>query len=647
MSRADVVRVASVTLVLAALAMRIANSVLAPMLHGYDALGHLAYVFFLDLYRAVPHADQGWSYFHPPLHYALGWLLAQSGSAEALVRGLMAWNHVASLGVAALSAWMVARAFPERRGAPLLAFASLAFLPPHVYASGMPGNELTAALLSTAGFGFFVVREQQGRSSLRGDALTGVLLGAALLTKYNAAVPALAVAGTLALQGLGAGVAAPVVRRIATIALAALAVCGPYYARNVADFGTPFPLAGHRPVVDAFEAQQPPGERTLADLVHLSPRLFIDPDPRAPHMLHSIPGTLYAALWVHEDQEQSGLSLSKQRALLGLGLLPTALVAIGLLSSGARVLRRRADPIATSNALLALGGLSAMALFSFGTPTFAALKAMYLLNLSPAFAYGLVVAVGRVPTGSARASLGGAAALAVVLAGAAYARGLSLPATPETLQMAAVRGYFGEWEAARAVYEREWRALERGERREVPLNPLWLRGMRAGLELEAGRPREAARQYARSLAARLEQGVLNPFASNRAAVAFALTGDVTGARVLLDAALERADVPELRVNRAVLRAFVGDRAGAAEDLELALAASPELPAGLALAARLATLDAASNADTLRARAERAALRPPRGYPYGAGDGRGLNTQLYMLVWTDAGLARYRPARARP
>ena len=57
------------------------------MLHGYDGWSHVAYVLYLDLYHAIPFADQGWSYFHPPLHYLFGFLLAQAGNAEVLARG--------------------------------------------------------------------------------------------------------------------------------------------------------------------------------------------------------------------------------------------------------------------------------------------------------------------------------------------------------------------------------------------------------------------------------------------------------------------------------------------------------------------------------------------------------------------------------
>ena len=71
-----------------AVASRVWNALASPVISGYDASGHVAYALFLDLYRAVPYADQGWSYFHPPFYYLFGWLLAQAGSAPVLVRGL-------------------------------------------------------------------------------------------------------------------------------------------------------------------------------------------------------------------------------------------------------------------------------------------------------------------------------------------------------------------------------------------------------------------------------------------------------------------------------------------------------------------------------------------------------------------------------
>src|SRR5262245_14628063 len=117
---------------------RLGEALAGPVQWGYDAWGHVASALFLDLYRAVPWADQGWSYFHPPLHYAIGWALAQLGSGEALARGLALWNGAASLATAALAAQVVRWASPEPPGLALVGFCAVAYLPVHFVLSPMP-----------------------------------------------------------------------------------------------------------------------------------------------------------------------------------------------------------------------------------------------------------------------------------------------------------------------------------------------------------------------------------------------------------------------------------------------------------------------------------------------------------------------------
>ena len=116
-----------------AVGVRVWNALTGSLMWGYDAWGHVAYVFFVDAYRAVPWADQGWSYFHPPLHYAFGWALAQLGSGELLVRGLSGVGAAASLGTAVLAAWVVRMASPGQPALSLLGFCAVAFLPAHVF----------------------------------------------------------------------------------------------------------------------------------------------------------------------------------------------------------------------------------------------------------------------------------------------------------------------------------------------------------------------------------------------------------------------------------------------------------------------------------------------------------------------------------
>ena len=179
----------------AAAGVRLWNALTGPLMWGYDAWAHVAYAIFLDIYRAVPWADQGWSYFHPPFHAALGWLLAQPGSGEGLMRGLALLGSAASLGTAGLAAWLVQRVSPRPRGLPLLAFASVAFLPVHFFVSPMPGNEMTLTFLTSAAVAVYIANEGRERPRLAPAAAAGCLLGLALLTKFS---------GVTALAALGA-----------------------------------------------------------------------------------------------------------------------------------------------------------------------------------------------------------------------------------------------------------------------------------------------------------------------------------------------------------------------------------------------------------------------------------------------------------
>ena len=189
-----------IALLLVTVGVRLWNGLGGPRMWGYDAWGHVAYVFFLDLYRAVPWADQGWSYFHPPLHYVIGWALAQARSGEVLMRGLALWGSLASLLVAGLAARLARIGFPTRPGLALLAFGAVACLPVHYFMGPMPGNEMTATLLGAAALASFVRSECAARPSARADALTGLWLGLGLLTKFSGLLTLVALLAALGVR---------------------------------------------------------------------------------------------------------------------------------------------------------------------------------------------------------------------------------------------------------------------------------------------------------------------------------------------------------------------------------------------------------------------------------------------------------------
>ncbi len=378
----------------AAVGVRLWNALLGPLMWGYDAWGHVAYVLFLDVYGGVPWADQGWSYFHPPLHYALGWALAQLGSAEALARGLSLLGSAASLGTAGLAAWLVGAAFPGRPWLALLGFGCVAFLPVQLFMSPMPGNELTAGLLTAAALCVFVANELRQRPGLAADAGTGALLGAGLLTKFSGLVPLLALLAALGLRwwldpdrrSRGARTLA----RGALLAGVAVALAGPYYARNLAAFGTPFELSRGYPLVASVERDQPPGARTWSHYFKLPWRLFAEPNPLAPHLLDSVWGSVYLNTWGdsyrESDVERALVAQRRQQRTLGamaaLGLLPTGLALAGAGLSARDFWRGERRAVLAPVGLLAAAGLSAFVVFSWQVPLWSALKASYLSPLA-------------------------------------------------------------------------------------------------------------------------------------------------------------------------------------------------------------------------------------------------------------------------
>jgi tetratricopeptide (TPR) repeat protein len=607
-----------------ALGVRLWNALAGPLMWGYDAWGHVAYVLFLDLYRAVPWADQGWSYFHPPLHYALGWLLAQAGSGEVLMRGL--------------------------------SFAAVAFLPVHYFMSPMPGNELTASFLTAATLAAFIANEGRPAPSLLGALGVGALAGLALLAKFSGLLVLGVVSGALVLRALlrgGWGDAAPrVAARLVLTVLVAVAVSAPYYARNIRSFGTPFQLSRDFALVAPVERDQPPGVRTWKDYLRFPLAAFRDTNPLAPHLLHSVWASVYLNVWadtyresdVARELEAERQQRRSSQLMALLGLLPTALFLIGAGLAWRDVWggRRRAVyvPLLIQSAL----SLAAFAVFTWRVPLWSALKASYLLGLS--LPYALFVAR------SLEAQLGGrlgrwrwalpAGLGAVALAASAVASaGLVLPRRADAPATGAVRFYFGEYDEARAVYGR----LIAGAAYPVA----WLDNL-AAVELAEGRTEPARRLYARAVALEKGSGRGDPYRLGRLAVATVLDGAPREALALLDEAIEVAPLPELIANRGAVRVSLGDLAGAEGDLRAAVAQAPgQTPAWRNLAVVLDRLGRPAAAAEARAGAARAACRPPRGYPYGVGTGEVLEwgvARRGLLVLGDRGLSLAPPAAFR-
>jgi len=618
----------------AAIGVRLWNALTGPLLWGYDAPGHIAYVFFLDRYHAVPWAHQGWGYFHPPLHYAIGWALAQLGSAELLLRGLALVGSAESLGVAACAAVVTRAASPRPQWLALIAFIAVAFLPVHLYVSPMSGNELTCALFGAAALAALVTNECRDRPSTARDALTGLLVGLALLSKFSGAVCLAGTITVVALRPLLRGAEAQrwglAARRAGVIAGVALVLAGPYYARNLAEYGTPFRMNRDYRLTAEVEERQPPGARSWRDFVNVSPRLLLDPRPGAPHLLHSIWGTAYVNTWVDTRALWNRLPtvaaerLQRARlALVWLGLPPLALAAVGAWLAFRDA--RRGERLGVAVPLLVWTALTLVAFgaFALRVPRVSALKASYLFGLS--VPYGAFVARGCLALGGkgARALLGPAAVvLAASAAALAYSVGPVHPRREHNGALGAVQLLAGEPEAARRFYS------ERLDR--APDSLRWLEGL-AAAELAAGDAGAARALYTRAW----EISGGDPARLLRLGAATALAGDLEAAKAELDAAVARGAGVAALVNRGAVRAALGELAAAEADLRQATALEPELaPAWHNLAVVLERAGRAPDAAAAGEQQRRAAGSAPRGYPYGVGVGL-LELDPGPLLWLDA------------
>jgi arylsulfatase A-like enzyme len=639
------IRAGWVIAVLAMLGVRLWNALAGPLMRGYDDHGHVGYILYLDLYRAIPWADQGWSYFHPPLHYLLGWALAQFDSPDVLLRGLAVLGGACSLGIAALAAYIVRLAKPDRPDLALLAFIAIGFLPVYLFTSTMAGNELTAAFLGSLGFALLLGNEVRERPTVARDAAVGLILGLALLTKFSAALMLAAAGATLLLRALRAGANFGAWRRVAlrglVLAGVAVVVASPYYARNVREFGTPFKMSRDNPIVANFERRQPPGSRSWRDLVTVSPRLFADPRPREAHMVHSIWGSAYGQTWADvrsfwDQVEQSRIRRARS-LMVTLGLAPSLLALLGAALALRDGLGGRRVRVYVPLFALTLVSLGAFVVFAYQAPQFSALKSSYLLGLTLPFAVFLARGVEAL-SGLRFGLAAGAAAVAVPAAAAALvnSHGVVLPPMDSNSAIGSLAFQFGNLEDARAYFQ-----ARRDERRIPP--QIWANNL-AAVELIAGYPARAREFFGLYPFSRR----ISPYRMNAVAVAAALSGRRRRALEELDEAIAAGAGEVGLANRGAVLASLGRLKAAAASLRAALERDPDLvPALHNLAEVEARMGRAEEASEARGRADRAARTGPRGYPYGIPDGLGQypsrRIDLRWMLWLEG--AELRLARA--
>jgi hypothetical protein len=372
---------------------------------GFDAGNHLDYLKLIRSRGRIPLATDHWSTYQPPLFYlasgALDELAALLGRARFDAVALKLLPFLAGLGNVWLAGVLARRVLPEDRIAWVHATLFAAVLPVNLYTAAYYSNEGLHAFLAGAALlvGIEILLAQEV-SPLR-VALTSLLLGLALLTKFTA----LLVAGPLFLAlGIKMLMRHPrpgaALSRCAALLLPALVVCGWFYVRNLVEFGRP--LVGNWDLPDADRTWwSAPGFHTPQYYLRFG-EVLVRPFYSG---FVSFWDSLYSTLW--GDGFVAGRAGVRARhtawnyqfmaASYALALPATALLGFGFMRCAWAALRdRKPERRAAFGFLVLVVAATGFALFyvTLVIPFHGQARASYVLALTPVlalfFAWGLV-----------------------------------------------------------------------------------------------------------------------------------------------------------------------------------------------------------------------------------------------------------------
>jgi tetratricopeptide (TPR) repeat protein len=470
------------------------QSLLFPI--GFDAEHHLAYIRYIQQYKALPLASQGWETHQPPLYYlisavALGLfgLAAESTDAVVVLRALALIAALVQIGLVAASLRLLFPNHPRRQLAGLLVAA---FLPMNLYIAHYQSNDLLAAVLASASIYLCLTILRSGRPSLGRLILFGICLGGALLTKVTTLAIAPVLFGVLVGQ-LIVGRERDMrvwARLLGVPLLVCFAVSGWYFLRVWWHFGKP--LVGSYDPVSGFNWWQTPGYSTASFYCRFG-RSLADPFFSG---YQSLADGLYSTMWGDGLWGGTGDLASRtpwnyQLMAAGylLALLPTAAMLVGLALTLVQLVRRpRGEWFVLAG--LAFAMTAALVYHFLRLPYACHIKAFYalpaLIPLSAMAGWGMDVLMSRW-----RPVAIGVGVLLATWATTAYASYWVLSSSSQTqawigLMLASSKRYG----AAVEPYQAAVRADERNERARVGLGRLLL---------ELNRPREALEQFRRGL----------------------------------------------------------------------------------------------------------------------------------------------------
>jgi tetratricopeptide (TPR) repeat protein len=314
---------------------------------GFDFGAHVEYIDYLQKRRAVPLADEGWELFQPPLYYVLSALCLTSCGLSVGDEGAALLLRFMSLLVFVVRIVLIYAClrlvFPKQARPQQVGLLLAAFIPVHLYMFQFVANEPMMSVFG-AGAVYIALRMLGDREYRLGVPVAlGLCLGAALLTKVTALLPAVVIIGALAAQLVAERRYSPLtwLRTIAAPLLVCLAVSGWYYVCVWRHFGTPF--VTNMSVESGFAHWSPPGYSDASYFRRFGRTL----DNPFFGGAYSFADGIYSTLW--GDGTWGGAPMLETRPpwnyhLMSAGyllaIIPTVLVLVGAVVALVRFFRR-------------------------------------------------------------------------------------------------------------------------------------------------------------------------------------------------------------------------------------------------------------------------------------------------------------------
>lgn len=363
---------------------------------GYDAAGHVSYIYQLKAGWGTPRADEGWSTFHPPLYYfimANFWKHLGQKLHFPMHMLFRLFSTLMNLGIALLVVMAINMVWPQKYSLSLLGLCFVLFLPLHIYSSSMIGNEQTAAFFISLGIVLLIAYNQRPKPRQRMvlAILMALISGFALLSKYTGIFLVMTITICLTQKIVfEPGRRREHILHLALVFLGCLLISGSFYGRNISLFGTPFPLTQNYPCVAEVMEKQPPGQRRWFDFFGFDLTIFRDPIVRkarggiSPSRSRYVWSLVYSNYWFESFSHFFLLQCDKWRQELGklllfLGIFPSFFFVLEIGRESFQAFRRKLNTSTFPLLVLFFLNLSGFIVFNLKTPQFSAGKATYFL----------------------------------------------------------------------------------------------------------------------------------------------------------------------------------------------------------------------------------------------------------------------------